>query len=217
MMSSYVYTDLTTFLHQVSLECIRWQRQGWNIQKFKICTWWLSRSLMLAHWGAAQQFISFLSFTYLQRRQLPNKIFKPNNLGIFSKLRPFVDHGTFFAPFCKEYYMFHILASTFWPESILHFMERENCRWRDLGQILKLVAAAQLVVWISSYVCLHIFLPRAQTLPTIAYHNKIHLPPESRLGDKTKWKGWQAGQTCLLIDQHLVASRPGMMNLWWPN
>ena len=78
--------------------------------------------------------------------------------GFFSKLRPFVDHGTFFAPFCKEYYMFHILASTFWPESILHFMERENCRWRDLGQILKLVAAAQLVVWISSYVCVPPYL-----------------------------------------------------------
>ena len=54
-----------------------------------------------------------------------------------------------FARQCISYFGFYILERnliTFWQENILHFLERENSRWRDLGQILKRVA---LQVWIS--------------------------------------------------------------------
>ena len=91
--------------------------------------------------------------------------------------------------FISCFYILDRNLITFGQESILHFLERENCRWRDLGQILKR-AAAQLVVWISyaSYVCAHLFL-LAQTLPTIAFHNKIAWPQQSRLGLGNKANG----------------------------
>ena len=44
-----IWQHYTFSLHQVTLECISLVqcKSGWNIQKFKICTQWLSRSLLL--------------------------------------------------------------------------------------------------------------------------------------------------------------------------